>query len=128
MWGEMKYLTQMFDYVPKGGGGGRKFPIDKGIIGRAFRVRGPRVENFKTGQEYRERMHREYGYTEEEMGERTPDRRSYLAYPIVEGATERVLGILYFDSDIYGTFEMNEKNELWKMICAAGQPIKRAFT
>jgi hypothetical protein len=84
------------DYIPKGGGAGRMFSLDKGIIGRAFQVRGPRVENFLTPDEYRKRMQSEYGYSEAELGERNPDRRSYLAYPIVEGGSERVEGILYY--------------------------------
>lgn len=123
-----KYMRQAFDYVPKGGGGGRRFSIEKGIIGKAFTMGGPRVENFATGQEYRERMQLEYGYTEREMGERTPDRRSYLAYPVVEGGTENVLGVLYFDSNVCQAFRKDGADDTWRMVEAVVQPVKRALS
>jgi len=120
-------LVQAFDYIPKGGGAGRKFSLNKGIIGKAFQVRGPRVENFQSPEEYRKRMLSEYGYSEAELGERNPDRRSYLAYPIVEGGNERVEGILYLDSNTFGTFSIDDTNQMWQMIRNAVQPIRRAL-
>src|SRR3972149_5031343 len=70
----------------------------------------------------------EEGYTEREMGERTPDRRSYLAYPVVEGGTENVLGVLYFDSNVCQAFRKDGADDTWRMVEAVVQPVKRALS
>src|SRR5205807_8865171 len=89
-------LVQAFDYIPEGGGGRRRFPIGKGIIGKVYSLKAPRVENFASDAEYRTRMVSEYNYTISEVMERTADRRSYLCYPIVD-ENHNVLGLIYFD-------------------------------
>lgn len=116
-------LAQVFDYIPNGGGGGRRFPIEKGIIGAVYRLKGPRVENFASDEEYRTRMVSEYDYTVSEVMQRTVDRRSYACYPIVDEKHE-VLGLLYFDSDRVNTFTMEQVNPRWQAICAAGDVIR----
>lgn len=128
IFGSATELKQAFDYVPAGGGGGRKFPVEKGIIGRTFREKGPAVENFANAQEYRDRMVEQYNYTVEEMGERQTDRRSYFCSPMVEGGTERVLGLLYFDSRVPQTFEMDPPNEIVEMIQSAAEAVRRSLT
>jgi hypothetical protein len=128
IFGKPKKLLQAFDYVPRGGGGGRKFLLDKGIIGVTFRKGGVRVENFQDREEFRREMIDKYGYTKEEMGERSSDRRSYMCYSIVEGNSSKVLGLLYFDSREVGTFSPDEKNEIYKMISIGDETIKSSIT
>ena len=101
-----KRLLQVCDYLPNGGGGGRKFPRSKGIIGAAFRDKKMLVENFHNDSDYRDQMKLKYNYTTQEIGERAADRRSYLCSPILD-ENHKVLGLVYFDSDTYGTFELN---------------------
>lgn len=127
LWGMPRKLRQAFDYVPTGGGGGRTFDIQKGIIGLVYQRKGPRAEHFQNDEEYRDRMVQEYNYTVTEMGERRPDRRSYLAYPIVEGGTERVLGVFYFDSNVPNTFMMDDNNPAWVTIQTAIEAIRRGL-
>jgi hypothetical protein len=91
-------LVQAFDYIPTGGGGGRYFSVGKGIIGKVYSIKAPRVENFASDEEYRRRMVAEYNYTVADVMERTADRRSYLCYPILD-ENHAVLGLLYLDSD-----------------------------
>jgi GAF domain-containing protein len=116
-------LVQAFDYIVQGGGGGRPFPIDKGIIGRTYETKGPRVENFFSDQEYRERMVSEYNYTTTELMQRTADRRSYMCYPIVD-ENHTVLGLLYLDSDQANTFTMEDTNPRWRAIRDSGEIIR----
>jgi hypothetical protein len=120
-------LVQAVDYVPNGGGAGREFSTEKGIIGRVYRLGGMRVENFRGADEYRKKMVSDYGYTLAEMGERENSRRSYLCYPIVEGGTEKVLGLLYFDSNTQNTFTLDEGNPTVMAIRAASEAIKRTI-
>lgn len=116
-------LAQAFDYLPEGGGGGRRFRTDKGIIGKVYCNKGPRVENFSSDQEYRERMMSEYNYKESELKERAADRRSYMCYPIVD-ENHDVLGLLFLDSNESGTFTLDETNPAWRTIRAAGEVIR----
>jgi hypothetical protein len=116
-------LAQAFDYVPEGGGGGRRFPIEKGIIGKAYSIKAPRVENFASDEQYRSRMVTEYNYTIAEVMERTADRRSYICYPVVD-ENHKVLGLLYFDSDQPNTFTMEQTNPRWQAIRDAGEVIR----
>ena len=127
IFGQVRNLVQMIDYVPKGGGCGRKFSINKGIIGRVYQVAGQRVENFDSQDAYRARMVNEYGYSAREMEERSTDRRSYLCMAILEGGSERVVGLLYFDSRIHNTFTLDENNEVWTTIRSAVGSIRRTL-
>lgn len=124
-WGNPTRLRQALDYVPAGGGGGRRFPIEQGIIGVAYQRKGPRAENFQNDAEYRERMVHEYNYTVKQMGERRTDRRSYLAVPVVEGGNERVLGVFYFDSRLPGAFTLDDENPAWRTIQTGVEAIRR---
>lgn len=117
------HLAQAFDYIPDGGGGGRRFPIEKGIIGKVYSTKAPRVENFASDEEYRNRMVTEYNYTITEVMQRTADRRSYVSYPVVD-ENHKVLGLLYFDSDQPNTFTMEQTNPRWQAIRDAGEVIR----
>jgi hypothetical protein len=116
-------LVQAFDYILQGGGGGRSFPTDKGIIGTTYNSKGPRVENFSSDHEYRERMMAEYNYTAAELMHRTADRRSYMCYPVVD-ENHVVLGLLYLDSDQPNTFTMDDANPRWRAVRDAGEIIR----
>jgi hypothetical protein len=116
-------LEQAFDYIPQGGGAGRSFPIEKGIIGKAYSTKAPRVENFSSDREYRERMVNEYNYTIAEVMERTADRRSYICYPVLE-EKHNVLGLIYLDSDRPNTFTIDANNPRWQAIRDAGEVIR----
>jgi GAF domain-containing protein len=116
-------LAQVFDYIPDGGGGGRRFPIEKGIIGKVYSIKAPRVENFASDEEYRTRMVNEYNYTITEMMERAVDRRSYACYPVID-ENHKVLGLLFFDSDQTNTFTMEQTNARWRAIRDAGDVIR----
>jgi hypothetical protein len=116
-------LMQAFDYVGDQGGGGRSFPVDKGIIGVAYSAKGTRVENFLNDADYRQRMVREYKYSELEVGQRRADRRSYLCDPILD-ESHNVLGLLYFDADCYDFFTSDDRNPRWVMIKSAANVIR----
>lgn len=116
-------LRQAFDYVGDQGGGGRSFPVGKGIIGVAYSAKGTRVENFSDDGEYRQRMVNEYKYSQGEVGQRRADRRSYLCDPILD-ESHNVLGLLYFDADRYGFFTSNDGNPRWRMITSAANVIR----
>jgi len=124
-----RYLKQTFDYIQIGRtyGQGRKFPISKGIIGKSYSQKGPHVENFRSDEEYRQRMVNEYGYTPEEMEKRTTDRKSYLCYPILSDHGDKVLGLLYFDSNVSNTFTINADDLLIKTLHSGMNAIKANF-
>lgn len=94
---------QVLNYIPSGTGSDRTFPLDKGIIGKSFRNKESFVENFIDDCDYRDRMIKDYGYTEIEIKKRTMDRRSYFCYPLLD-ENHNILGVIYFDSSINNTF------------------------
>lgn len=91
-----KRFLQACDYVPDGGGGGRKHRRNKGILWKSYEAKAERTEAFHSDEEFRTKMTTEYNYSTAEMVERTRDRRSYFCAPIVEG--DEVLGLLYLDA------------------------------
>lgn len=119
-------LKQTFDYIQIGAtyGRGRKFPTTKGIIGKSYRQKGPQVENFLDIKEFRKRMVDEYDYTPEEMENRTPDRRSYLCYPILGDLKDNVLGLLYFDSHAPDAFSLTPSDPLIKTLSSGTNAIR----
>lgn len=128
LWGASPRLRQAFDYIPNGGGGGYKYPANKGIIGVTYKEKGPKCENFADDDEYRHAMVNRYNYSLEELGQRTADRRSYLCYPILDDNSHVVLGLLYFDSNQSGVFTLNEQDQTWSMIRTASQVIQAQIT
>lgn len=118
-----KKLLQTCDYILGGTGGGRRSPVDKGIIGKAFVEKSPLVENFKSDEEFRTKMVMEYKFTAEELQHRKADRRSYLCYPIVD-ENHRVLGLVYFDSSHPYTFTSDKDDPKMEMIRQACEAIK----
>jgi len=118
-----KRLLQTCDYMPGGGGSGRKFSIDKGIIGKAFVEKGPLVENFKSDEEFHTKMVLEYKYTTEELQHRKADRKSYFCYPMVD-ENHTVLGLVYFDSSQPDTFTLDKDDPKMEIIKQACEAIK----
>jgi len=116
-------LRQAFDYLPDGGGGGRCFPIDKGIIAKAYEHKAPKVENFRDDADYHKRMMEEYNYTPSELRQRTADRRSYLCIPLVD-ENHQVLGLVYLDSNTAGTFPRDDDNPRRRIVRAAAECLK----
>ena len=103
-------LLQVFDYIPEGGGGGRKLPINKGIVGLSFKMKCEEIENFYSDDEYRRQMVDKYHFTQKDLQKIQDDRRSYFAFPLID-EFYHVLGIIYFDSATTDTFN-DEKNPL----------------
>jgi hypothetical protein len=96
-------FRQAVDYVPTGTGKGRSFPIDRGIVGRAFRELGTFTENFSSDEEFRHKMVTVYRWTQQEAAQRTVDRRSYLCIPVSD-EDGCLLGVVFFDAAVEGTF------------------------
>jgi len=120
-WG--KQIRQVFDYIPSGGGGSRKFPQDKGIGGKAFSEKKWLVENFRDDEEYRLQMVTKYGYTSAELRKRRADRRSYFCYSLVDEKHE-VLGLIYFDASAVNTFTLDDTDSKMKMLIDGCDLIK----
>jgi GAF domain-containing protein len=118
LWWPVRQLRQAFDYAPAGRGGKRRFPVEKGIIGRAFTEKAEKVENFANDDEYRDKMVKVYNYSVDELAKRSADRRSYLCIPILD-ETHTVLGLLYLDSDVPGTFSLDKKDLAYTLAHAA---------
>lgn len=97
-------LFQPFEYTRPGLGGHRWRLTDpaKGIVGRCLRQQRKVWVNFRTAEEYRDRMVQEFGYTPDEASRHTTTARSYLAIPLVD--EKRVIGVLYFFSTEPQTF------------------------
>lgn len=83
----------------------------------------PKVENFKDKVEFREKMVSVYKYTQKQADKLTADRSSYLCYPIVD-EKGTVLGLMYFDSDKYECYSVDDTNELIKMIRSGIEAFK----
>jgi hypothetical protein len=101
------FLKQILNYVPTGGGKGRKFHSAKGIIGKCFRERGicfEVMDENKPDFNFVKKMVSVWGYTEQEAGARDTSRRSYMCLPILDPDEEEVVGVLYFDSRKMDTF------------------------
>lgn len=118
-----KLFFQIFNYIPSGGGRGRKFSRMKGIIGKAFVEKRPLVENFESDEEFREQMVQKYNYATEELQQRTADRKSYFCHPILD-ENHRVLGLIYLDSSHPKTFVDDPNNRKMQMITRACEAIK----
>lgn len=91
-------LIQLSDYT-KAGLGGRRWRVlesTKGIVGRCLRLERMVWVNFRSVDEYRQRMVEEFGFSQTEIEQHTVSARSYLAYPLQQEAS--VFGVLYFFS------------------------------
>lgn len=121
-WGR-RHIRQVFDYIPSGGGGGRKLLRNKGIGGKAFSEKNWLVANFPGDKEYRMEMVKKYGYTSDELQKRRADRRSYFCYSLVDEKHD-VIGLIYFDASIVYTFAPDENDTKMKMLVDGCDLIK----
>lgn len=96
--GDTAALIQLSDYTKAGLGGRRWRTLEptKGLVGRCLRLGQLDWVNFRSLDEYRDRMVREFGFTHQEVARHTTTARSYLAYPIQDKG--EIVGILYFFS------------------------------
>lgn len=100
-------LEQMLPYIGgKGGGAGRVFPINPGIIGHVARSGEVRVAS-RVGEDHAafiKELVSQWFYTESEARKLTSDRKAWLAVPIL-GKEKTVLVVIYFDSDVRDAFD-----------------------
>ena len=91
-------LVQLSDYTQAGLGGRRWRTLDpaKGLVGRCLRLEKLDWVNFRSIDEYRDRMVREFGFTRQEVARHTTTARSYLTYPIEDKG--KAIGVIYFFS------------------------------
>jgi GAF domain-containing protein len=121
-------LVQITKYTNRtlGGQPWRITNATKGLIGRCLRLERKVWVNFRTAEEYRERMVGEFGYRREEADEHTKAARSYLAVPI--GPPGRTIGILFFQSTEPQVFPIAADDErlndcaekVWSLLRATG--------
>lgn len=104
--GGIEELEQLLPYV--GGTGapaGRRFSIRSGVIGKAARKKAViavvcESENY---QDFVKELVREWAYTEDEARKLTPDRRAWMAVPIL-AADESVAAVVYLHSNVRDFF------------------------
>lgn len=91
-------LIQISDYTRAGLGGRRWRVLDstKGIVGRCLRLEETVWVNFRSVEEYRLCMVREFGFSREEAEGHTKTARSYLAHPVRH--QDSTIGVLFFFS------------------------------
>jgi hypothetical protein len=113
------HLQQLTEYIgyPTEGRAGRRFPIQSGIIGRAFRKREPHFAHRLNEDPSRfiNELIEEWSYSENDARKLSADRKSWFAVPIpADGG--KVEAILYGDASA-NTFFNEHRQKL--LICAA---------
>lgn len=109
-------FVQVTDYVgsaPKPGRVGRRFPINAGIIGKAFLERDAFVAH-RAHDDYEpfvQELIREWHYTEEWARRLNPGAMEWMALPIDDTERRRVQAVLFMDVTERGFFT-REKQEL----------------
>lgn len=95
---------QYIDYHPHGTKRGRKHPVGKGIVRKAFTASmGEFTENFSDKQDKLTRLKQDYNYNDDEAREKLNDEEvSYYCCPIMDDG--KVWGVLYLNAKTYGTF------------------------
>ena len=93
-------LEQLVPYVGgPGGRPGRKFSIRSGIIGKAVREKAPLVASRRSDDydKFVAELIRDWAFTETDAREVRPDRRAWMAVPIL-GRHASVVGVVFLDS------------------------------
>jgi hypothetical protein len=102
--GRRRCFRQLINYQPEDQRGrGSRYPTDKWIGGMAYREKRDIVENFQSTDMYRQKMVSTYGFTEEEIGQRAPDRLSFMAFPVLN-RRHKVKGLIWFDALVCDAF------------------------
>lgn len=99
-------LEQLLPYVGgKGSPPGRRFSIRSGVIGKAARERTV-VAVVRESEDYPEFVRElmgKWSYPEDDARKLTPDRRAWMAVPVV-AADQSVSGVVYLDSSVRDFF------------------------
>lgn len=117
---------QMINYIPNGNGKNRTWDSNKGLVGKCIEKKRLVVESFDSDEEFKEKMIRKYNYSADEIKEISPERKSYLCYPILNDTV--VEGILFFDSVQPNTFNNNKNDYKNKLIQKVSRAIQDAFS
>lgn len=99
---------QVMDYVGrKGGGKSRRFSIGVGISGLAVRLGDPIATERKNAniEQYQRELIEDWGYTPAAAKGVSTEPMSWLASPIRDSDTDKVIGIVYLDSTAPKAFE-----------------------
>jgi hypothetical protein len=121
-----QHLMQVLDYVGDDRGGhtaNRRFPIQSGITGRAFRE----GEMFVASREnddyesYVQELVRLWSFTEGDARETDPATMAWLAIPLIDISTNLIEGVLYADSTDRAFF--TESRQVLALHAAAGIAI-----
>jgi hypothetical protein len=107
-------LEQLLDYVgddQKRQTAGRTFPVQSGIIGKAFRSKQALVAKRKNSdsRKYVEELVEEWGYTPEDAAQRDMSSMTWMAVPL-EGKDGSIDGIVYLDATDAEFFDDTKKN------------------
>jgi hypothetical protein len=102
-------VTQLIDYVgAPGGGRGRSFPINGGVVGRVVTSDDDIAELHRSPQaswdEYRRVLQRDWAMLREQAEDLTRDRYDFLAVAI-RGDDGGIVGVMYLDSTEPGFFD-----------------------
>lgn len=99
---------QIIDYVGrKGGGNLRKFSVNVGITGLAFRLGDVIAAERKSADlaQYQKELIEDWGFTPSAAKQVSEEPMSWLAIPIRESGTDKVIGIVYLDSTAQNAFQ-----------------------
>jgi GAF domain-containing protein len=77
------------------------------LVGKCIERKKLVIESFKSAEDFREKMINSYNYTVNEMKDRSPERRSYLCYPLID-SNSAVKGVIFFDAVKPNVFSANE--------------------
>lgn len=112
----------MVDYIGGDGkGGGRKFSIHSGIIGKAARNRDVYAAS-RSGdnkEQYERELQAEWGYTAADIKKIVSmERFSWMAIPVLDKSGTHTLGVVFLDSTEKDTFSGDELRETVVMACS----------
>ena len=96
------------DYVGRSGGGkGRVFPVSIGISGMAIRTGDAWAAERKNTDiaKYQKELIEDWGYTSAATREVSTEPMSWLAVPLRDSDTDKVIGLVYLDSTVAKAFE-----------------------
>jgi hypothetical protein len=100
-----KRYEQITDYYPRQANPtrGRTWRLSHGIVAQAFNTVQPVHWAVPKGKEFLKAMQDRWSFNREEVAKLTPDRRSFLAFPILE-ESPYAKAVLYLDSPSADTF------------------------
>jgi hypothetical protein len=119
---ENKYLQQIVEYVgfkrTSKSAIGREFPVQSGIIGKAYREKSEYlVANRKSDnyEDYVQELVRVWNYTEQQARDLNPAAMSWMAVPLLDN--EEVIAVVFLESHKQNFFDDEEKQKLILYAC-----------